>query len=236
MAPSIQFSKLAYAKMMLHASTHSQTPIHGILLGQITATATINVTDAIPVSHSTPTKPLIDMALRIAQVHCQDEGGTAIVGWYTANERVGDDTPSPVAWKMVQNLTLHRGDHGNGDGDGSAEEETKSSPSQTQPILAIVTSESFETMLRKDCSADGSGKGFDVYRSSEANHAVVPLEDVSVEGGEDWGEVSAQVADVCLSSDDANATLCDFETHLDGGVHALKDHDWFRNAHVAKLI
>ena len=131
-----------------------------------------------------------------------------MLGWYSANERVGDNTPSPVAWKIVGNMKDHL---------------------SSEPILAMVTSDSFEAMLRKDCGADGSGKGFEVYAKPDE---IVPLEDVTIEDG-DWSEVSALVADVCLKGD---AVLCDFEKHLDGGVEALKENDWLRNTQVAQLI
>lgn len=149
------------------------------------------------------------MALRFTDAHCQElSAGTAIVGWYTANERVGDDKPSSAAWKIVANMKGQL---------------------SSNPILAFITSGSFEAMLRKDCGADGSGKGFEIYVNPDE---TMPLEDVKVESG-DWAEASAAAADICLKGD---VELCDFEKHLDSGVEALKENDWLRNTKVVKLI
>jgi len=191
--------------MMLHASTNSRTPIHGILIGQQSSDQ-CSVTDIVPVSHSNPTKPIIDMALRFTEEFCRVQGGgLMMVGWYTANERVGDNTPSPIAWKVVANM-----------------KETLSS----EPILAIITSDSFEVMLRKECTADGQGKGFKVYSNCDESSEAV--EDIKAENG-DWSEVSALVADICLKG---NAKLCDFENHLEGGV----EENWLKNEQVAKIV
>eukprot|EP00558_Chaetoceros_sp_UNC1202_P011436 CAMPEP_0197237234 /NCGR_PEP_ID=MMETSP1429-20130617/4127_1 /TAXON_ID=49237 /ORGANISM="Chaetoceros sp., Strain UNC1202" /LENGTH=213 /DNA_ID=CAMNT_0042696201 /DNA_START=77 /DNA_END=718 /DNA_ORIENTATION=+ len=211
---AVQINDLAYTKMMLHASLNSRTPIHGILLSspQTSSNETV-VSDALPVCHSTPTKPILDMALRLADAYCNDND-VQIVGWYTANERVGDDAPSPIAWKVISSMKSIMG-------------------SKAEPILAMITSESFEAMLRKECSADGSGKGFELRATAQGqSDNIVDLGDIKAEGN-DWIEASCKVADICL---EGGVQLFDFEQHLDGGVKGLKERDWLRNAQVAKLI
>ena len=54
------------------------------------------------VCHSHPTKPIVDMALQFAEAYCNDSDNLEIVGWYTANERVGDNQPSPLARTVTQ--------------------------------------------------------------------------------------------------------------------------------------
>ena len=155
------------------------------------------------------------MALRITDAFCQDQGsGLKIVGWYTANEREGDDTPSPIARKIVENMK---------DGDDS------SSESQSSPMLVFINSSSFEVMLKGECEADGRGKGLDVYMS---NNEKVSDENVKVEGG-DWVEVAGKVANVCLKDD---LEIFDFENQLESGRDGLKKNDWLRNPQVSKLI
>lgn len=100
----VAISPISHAKIILHAVRHSYTSIHGILIGYINGDS-IQVNDVLPVCHSSPTKPILDMALRIANAYAIDSGVKAdesrqqqIVGWYTANERVGkNDEPGQVS-------------------------------------------------------------------------------------------------------------------------------------------
>jgi len=204
---SVKFSKVAYTKMMLHATTNPTTQIHGILVG----TNSYDITDAIPVCHTPPTKPLLDMALRITQAYIADDGSgsSQIVGWYTANERSNDDIASPPTWKIVQSI-----DRDNG-------------------ILVLVTSDSFDSLLQNRCDQDGRGRGFEVYSMQEPETPMA-CSSVSIEKG-DWVEVSKSVADACLTD---GAVVYDFENQLEGGMKGLKDKslDWLRNVHVQKLL
>ena len=85
--------------MALHAIRRGlSTPIHGIVLGRTIGEHRLEVTDAIPVCHEVPTKPIVDMALRLTDAYLQlkqqqqqqansDEAlkNVRIIGWYTAN-------------------------------------------------------------------------------------------------------------------------------------------------------
>eukprot|EP00816_Leptocylindrus_hargravesii_P012372 CAMPEP_0196809340 /NCGR_PEP_ID=MMETSP1362-20130617/9296_1 /TAXON_ID=163516 /ORGANISM="Leptocylindrus danicus, Strain CCMP1856" /LENGTH=177 /DNA_ID=CAMNT_0042184011 /DNA_START=77 /DNA_END=610 /DNA_ORIENTATION=+ len=89
---------------MLHAAQYSRSSIHGILLGTHDAdNNTWNAVDALPVCHSVPTKPLLDMAFRLAEAYCGEE--MDIIGWYTANARIGDNTPIPTAVKVASAIS-----------------------------------------------------------------------------------------------------------------------------------
>lgn len=127
---SISISVMAQWKMALHATSKpllrggdaagsgsgGGPTIHGIVLGHraiSTASATSNdskasliVTDVVPVCRETPTKPMVDMALRLVEAHLvhkqqqqqqqsQLKEETKIIGWYTnssISNSGGDDT------------------------------------------------------------------------------------------------------------------------------------------------
>lgn len=97
----ISISRTAHAKIMLHLSRHPITVIHGILIGSSNDdTKEIDVVDVLPVCHSVPTKPMLDMVLRLSDAAAVGE----IIGWYSANSRVGDEGPSAVALKVVETI------------------------------------------------------------------------------------------------------------------------------------
>jgi hypothetical protein len=119
----------AQVKMALHATKHglSDNQVHGIVLGR-----TVNsddgdggdgwrVTDVVPVCHEAPTKPIVDMALRLVDAHLSQsrsppsEGGVRILGWYTANANANCDadagggdgeteTPNPSACRIASSV------------------------------------------------------------------------------------------------------------------------------------
>ncbi|KAL7550534.1 hypothetical protein ACHAWF_013755 [Thalassiosira exigua] len=95
-------SILAQAKMALHSAKHGfSNPIHGIVVGGSTDDGGLEITDALPVCHEVPTKPLVDMALRLTEASLRlqsagaggekKEGARRIVGWYTANANPAED-------------------------------------------------------------------------------------------------------------------------------------------------
>ena len=95
----ISVSRTAHAKIMLHLSHHPNDVIHGILIGSSNDDKKeIIVTDVLPICHSVPTKPLLDMAFRLADAAVVGD----IVGWYSANTRIGDEDPSAVALKVIE--------------------------------------------------------------------------------------------------------------------------------------
>ena len=84
----LQISTKAQAKILRHAIQYSEGPIHGILIGQFhypknnNAGPMLEVQDCVPICHSSPTKPLLDMAFRLVQTHIDNEPGSLeIVGW-----------------------------------------------------------------------------------------------------------------------------------------------------------
>ena len=110
MSSSISLSTVSQAKMALHAARHGHgNPIHGILVGR-SSPASVEVTDAVPVCHEEPTKPIVDMSLRLVDGHLTIKNdGTRIVGWYTANANAGDDAPGPSARRVASCLSAEEG-------------------------------------------------------------------------------------------------------------------------------
>jgi hypothetical protein len=92
----------AFVSMVLHATKHKTTSVHGVLLGSITG-GNITVDDAVPISHGAPTKPEVEIALGLLP------DTSNIVGWYTAPELLEDTRAGPVALRMVASLD-HAGD------------------------------------------------------------------------------------------------------------------------------
>ena len=97
--------------MIGHALKFPYSQIHGLLLGKLDeSNRVLTIHDAIAVCHSAPTKPIVDMAVRITEVHLEsleELKRLKIVGWYTANERSEDETPRHAALKIASELSDH---------------------------------------------------------------------------------------------------------------------------------
>ena len=85
---TVRISALARAKVLLHAATHPRSQVHGLLVGKFAAGKgggggggggggpLLAVADAVPLFHSCPTKPLLDVALRLVDAHLGGGGRT----------------------------------------------------------------------------------------------------------------------------------------------------------------
>ncbi|KAL4856488.1 ER membrane protein complex subunit 8/9 [Chlorella vulgaris] len=91
----------ALLKILLHATKHPSSGVNGVLLGTLqaasgggAASATLRVTDAIPVCHGFITlTPVLETALSQIEQHVKAQQGTKglrIVGYYQCNERLSD--------------------------------------------------------------------------------------------------------------------------------------------------
>ena len=144
---SISISLMAQWKMSVHATTRplgggggtiGQT-IHGIVLGhrsKSTASAagdnsktssSLVVTNVVPVCRETPTKPIVDMALRLVDAHLmQKEQQTKIIGWYTSSSTAGNDAneeedtslPNASACRILSSIAESACDDGAENEDG----------------------------------------------------------------------------------------------------------------------
>ena len=74
----ISLSLKSQIKMALHATKYGySTPIHGIVLGKSSNSdddgSSLEVLDVVPVCHEVPTKPIVDMALRLTDAYLQQQ-------------------------------------------------------------------------------------------------------------------------------------------------------------------
>jgi hypothetical protein len=108
----------AFVSAALHAVTYRRDAVHGVLLGTWEegeqggggggGTTTAVVTDAVPVSHGAPTRPVVEAALGLVRQSIGKQGpapgASDVVGWYTAPALLEDGEPGPVALRMAANL------------------------------------------------------------------------------------------------------------------------------------
>jgi hypothetical protein len=97
--------------MVSHATSHSTSSVHGVLVGQADGKV-LKVTDAYPICHETPTKVLVETSLALVQSSLEEKkSSNTIVGWYTAPELLGETKPSPVALRVAAALESHSNLH-----------------------------------------------------------------------------------------------------------------------------
>jgi len=213
---------MAHVKMMLHAVRHSRSVIHGILLGKFTPDGLLlTVIDALPVCHAAPTKPLLDMALRLADSYCESvDDNIGIVGWYTANEISGDDIPKQAALKIISSI-------------GENLSSGSSIPANAEPILTVITSSGLKSLItpnRQENNDNETNGGLQVYGSDGRKHWLnqYPMDSVVLNSPD-------IVAKACHSDCEA-LPFFDFEDHLEGGIKAIQSRDWIRNIDVANFV
>jgi len=213
-----EIGAMAHAKMIMHAVRHSRSVIHGILLGKFKDGSLLTVIDALPVCHAAPTKPLLDMSLRLAEAHCASlDDNIGIVGWYTANEISGDDNPKQAALKIVSSI----GEKLLGD---------SSIPSNAEPILTVVSSSGLKSSLESSTTDDELKFGLRVYGSDSRKHWLnqYPVDSILFNSPDAAANVSR--------ADCEAVPFFDFEDHLEGGVTTIQSRDWIRNVDAANFV
>jgi hypothetical protein len=216
MVQDISIAPLAHAKMMAHAVKNSRTVAHGILLGKFDTNG-LTVLDVLPVCHSTPTKPLLDMSLRLAESFCvsnEDEKNSEIVGWYSAPELQVQDSPGPVAVKIIRSIAQ--------------------SLESKEPILITISNNEVDSFLKIEKTCDNDNLGFTIYGNDElnkSNHAY-KSENIKTTSGS-WKSLNEASVNVCL---DDEVEIFDYEDHVSGGVENIKQKDWIRNEQIRKTI
>ena len=217
---SISLSTVSQGKMALHAAKHGHGPIHGILIGtrssSPTSPASLEVTDAVPVCHEDPTKPIVDMSLRLVDGHLSIKNdGTRIVGWYSANSNAGDDGPSPSARRVASCLSAEEAEGGG-------------------CVLLAVSAGRVAACL----AGGGPGPICDAYEADAKSGAYTRLVDgtriASEDDGERLGEVIRSAirssgegeGDVAAGgSGTPKLSICDFVDHLEDCGRG----DWIEN-------
>eukprot|EP00560_Eucampia_antarctica_P002089 CAMPEP_0197836310 /NCGR_PEP_ID=MMETSP1437-20131217/28502_1 /TAXON_ID=49252 ORGANISM="Eucampia antarctica, Strain CCMP1452" /NCGR_SAMPLE_ID=MMETSP1437 /ASSEMBLY_ACC=CAM_ASM_001096 /LENGTH=220 /DNA_ID=CAMNT_0043442373 /DNA_START=29 /DNA_END=688 /DNA_ORIENTATION=+ len=210
---TIQLSSLAHVKIILHAVKNPRSPTHGILIGTSFPDHSLVISDVLPVCHSSPTKPLLEMALLLAEAHLsQNDDQKLIVGWYTSNERLDDVHPKSAALKTMN--AIH---------------EKFTSPGEVvEPVLIFLSSSGLASVLDCDDRGDDevSESGLHFYgRDLKMNwsKSILPESVKSIEGT--WTDNINVVKAACISENKSLA-LFDFEDHLSSGVSLIKEIDW----------
>eukprot|EP00584_Thalassiosira_punctigera_P009120 CAMPEP_0172529830 /NCGR_PEP_ID=MMETSP1067-20121228/3800_1 /TAXON_ID=265564 ORGANISM="Thalassiosira punctigera, Strain Tpunct2005C2" /NCGR_SAMPLE_ID=MMETSP1067 /ASSEMBLY_ACC=CAM_ASM_000444 /LENGTH=248 /DNA_ID=CAMNT_0013313955 /DNA_START=26 /DNA_END=772 /DNA_ORIENTATION=+ len=243
MAKAITVSITAQTKIALHAAKHAfSDPIHGIVLGKTADDGgSLNVVDVVPVCHEVPTKPIVDVALRLTDAYLQLQQqhptgkerrasleGARIVGWYTANANassVGDDEgelPNPSACRIVASMAECGANNEDGNGENFV-------------LLLVSTSRLAECVKEVDDASSITTpicKVFEKDKSRAFTQKVddgrVLNDDVSdVTAGKILSEAMQQISEY---SDDGG--ICDFVDHLaDFG-----EGDWIENRYVNQFV
>ncbi|KAI8818199.1 uncharacterized protein EV422DRAFT_539034 [Fimicolochytrium jonesii] len=103
MPVTYHLDKIAYLKLVLHATKYAVSGVTGVLIGTKAADDNIEVTDAIPLFHSHPLAPTLEVALQQIQIHC-NQLSLAVVGFYCANQLESDKEVSPVVAKIATKI------------------------------------------------------------------------------------------------------------------------------------
>lgn len=108
MTDSVTISPEVFALMGVHASCHPTTPLHGVLVGNRNKSKNgeVEITDAFPICHESPTKILVETSLSLILSVLEDDNNNkkSIVGWYTAPELLDETKPGPVALRIVASI------------------------------------------------------------------------------------------------------------------------------------
>lgn len=201
--------------MMAHTIRNSHTVVHGILLGKYDGQLTVS--DVLPVCHSHPTKPILDMSLRLAEAYCLVNGESEnleIIGWYTAPEKEVDESPGPVALKIIRSIASNSG--------------------SKEPILICITNRDVENFLKLEKSSDIDNTGFSVFGNDGGNHWNDLYKLDSIKSSiNSWSASNEAAVHVCLDDD---MKCYDFEDHLGSGSGGIKEKDWIRNESIGKIV
>ncbi|KAI8586154.1 hypothetical protein BDZ88DRAFT_483879 [Geranomyces variabilis] len=107
MPATYRLSHIAYSKLVFHAAKHSVCEVSGVLIGRKKSGDEIEVVDAVPLFHSRPLAPMLEVALQQVQIYC-DQKSLQVVGLYAANQGFANKdvsaTTSKIAGKIDDNL------------------------------------------------------------------------------------------------------------------------------------
>ena len=115
---SVLIAPPAYLKAVLHAARYPASPILGLLTTKATVTSkpattpskhpplTLTALDALPLFHSDPVGPLLELALLQADVVAAGRG-ERVCGVYVASERYERKDVTPIAQRIANQLTAH---------------------------------------------------------------------------------------------------------------------------------
>eukprot|EP00986_Skeletonema_menzelii_P006434 scaffold2430_cov146-Skeletonema_menzelii.AAC.6 len=201
----ISLSSLAETKMALHSAKHGfSSPIHGIVIGKKSGGSDVlEIVDTIPVCHEVPTKPIVDMALRLVDAHLQQQGGDdlTIIGWYTSNaSTLDDEAPNPSACRIASSMSENCQEGGDNfilvmiTTSGLLAAVSKDSDSSLSPLCRVFQRHAnTKTFSHEVHSSRITQENDTAYIISKALSKEMPIYDfvdhISHYGGEDWNKM-----------------------------------------------
>lgn len=236
-------------KMALHATKYGySTPIHGIVLGNKTDDNVLEIVDVVPVCHEVPTKPIVDMSLRLTDAYLQQlnpglGGGIGdfgscksanIIGWYTANAQTSNDedaeeVPNAPACRIVSSLA------------DSASENNDEGSSNDFVLLLVSTPKLVMAMKnRAEGGADDRSLPIcKVYEKSSHRTYTQQVDESNIDINGKSDNLISMAMDSCLSKSPVDEvgggqvmTVYDYVDHLEDGGRG----DWLENRMVKRLI
>jgi len=230
---NVVISIIAYTKMVLHAIRNPTSQVHGILVGVFREGPTLTITDVVPLFHSAPTKPILDIALRLAETSINVSksslsGVSRVVGLYTANERLGDDEqPGQASLRIMGNISKRFG----------ASPET-TLPVHAEPIIILIQNMGLASMIGEGESSQNVIK---MFGRDNCKHWIRSIKEeyftVSNEEGNNIDLLKCiEIVRAACAQDEAKLPMFDFENHMDYGADSVRKTDWLNNAAVVEFI
>lgn len=102
---SVAVAPEVFLLMAGHSTSHPMCSVHGVLIGTRTSTNKVDIVDAYPICHETPTKTLVETSLSLVLSMLDGEKSKTVVGWYTAPELLNDKKAGPVALRIAASLS-----------------------------------------------------------------------------------------------------------------------------------
>lgn len=141
---SVTVAPEVFLLMTGHATCHPMSAVHGVLIGTRTKNK-VDIVDAFPICHETPTKTVVETALALVLSSLDGIKDKNIVGWYTVPELLADKKAGPVALRIAASLS--------------------SDDAAGEPVLLVVNNESIvdlssETESRASNAVQAYGKDF----------------------------------------------------------------------------
>jgi len=194
--------------MTAHAISHPTTPVHGVFIGSRRGNK-LEITDAYPICHETPTKVLVETSLSLVHSALEDSSRTtspssSIIGWYTAPELLKRTSataikPSPVELRIVASL------------------ETE----QLQPVLLVLNNEAMVELSGEVAPETATTTIIKAFGKDFGNQWMGPL------------KCSVMDPSKALKMITGNAIeVKDLVDHWEAGASS----DWTTSASISKLL
>ncbi|KAG9463196.1 hypothetical protein GDO78_022225 [Eleutherodactylus coqui] len=107
--PAYKLTTQAYCKMMLHGAKHPTSSVNGVLVAEKqkhkeVPQQPVLFVDCIPLFHGAiALSPVLEVALTLIDTWCK-ENSYVIAGYYQGNERLKDNSLTPVAERIAARI------------------------------------------------------------------------------------------------------------------------------------